>query len=45
MLQKENQIEGRYKQITSYNGMKVDINLLDFIFQFCSVKIKNNIFL
>ena len=38
MLQKENQIEGKYKQINCYNGIKVDINLLDFIFEFSSVK-------
>ncbi len=37
MLLKENQIEGRYKPINSYNNIKIDTNLLDFIFQFCTV--------
>jgi len=37
MLQKENQVEGRYKEISYYNSIKLDINLIDFIFQFCSV--------
>ena len=39
MLSKENQIESRYKPINYYSNVKIDLNLLDFIFQFCKVKL------
>jgi hypothetical protein len=39
MLQKDNSIDIKYKNVTNMNTIKLDKNLLDFIFQFCSVMI------